>query len=199
MLHNIFRSQNQSVENIKQVPEKPVYTRTNKDATKSINKNGEKILNSDLTTDSQSRYQTQKQKMPQMVTVSQGRKNGLRLSTPEYNFKVPAYKSKLWNTNIIEGGSSVNSPNIGKSPGVLFIYNLAKLGLEKSLKKSMELVQRAKMKEQTLSFYRKRSPDTSGSKSRSQSLMIKDVEEVSDLLVDSILYKINALQNIKLG
>ncbi|CAI2359304.1 unnamed protein product [Moneuplotes crassus] len=92
----------------------------------------------------------------------------LRSSTPEYTFKVPKYKSKLWKSNFMPGESS--SPMEIKENASL-------------IEKSMELERRVRMREL-------KNPSTTGSQ------VIKDSEEVNEMLIDSILYKVEFLNNL---
>ena len=83
----------------------------------------------------------------------------MRTSTPEYNFKVNSYKSRLW----------ANKDSSNKT-------------IDNHLKKSFELNNRVRMKEMNVG-------------KRSQSLQ-KDNEEMNEMLIDSILYKVKYLQEL---
>lgn len=104
--------------------------------------------------------------------------NVLRSSTPDYNFKASKYKSKLWDNkfSVEDIGNNTAQLSESKTP-------MADIKVDHYLQKSMELKNRIRMKEMALG-------------KRSQSLISRDAEEMSDMLIDSILYKVNALKQM---
>lgn len=134
----------------------------------SIKMNNDNTLNLDLTG---MKYHKGKKQVLQptynRTTVSDTHKNLLRASTPEYSFKVSPYKSKLWDSNLSNTEAQLPSTKI-----------------DRYIQKSVELKNRVRLKEQ--SYFG----------DRSGSMLAKHSEEVSDMLIDSILYKVNVLQNV---
>ena len=96
-----------------------------------------------------------------------------KMWTPNYKYSAPPYKSKLW-------GSNRENPAVepAKSP------NLSDNAIQKYLQKSSELSKRASIQEKNMKRF---SNNIIGDRKE---------EEIGDMLIDSILYKVNVLQNI---
>ena len=96
----------------------------------------------------------------------------LRSVTPYYKVTLPSYKSKMWD-------SKKNYSNSGEYKN----ENLSEDKIEKYLIKSDQLYARAKIKEINID--------------QSKNIIgLNPEEEIGDMLIDSILYKVNVLQNI---
>ena len=141
----------------------------------SIHRNKDNTMNLDLTGPTYNAKKRKKIVQP-VYTRTYGsdidKKNILRSSTPEYTYVAPKYKSKLWNSNSKKDPSPAQDKN-----------EVSNQTLDKYLQKSSDLKNRVRIKEM---IYGK----------RSQSLATHDVEEMSDMLIDAILYKVNVLKNL---
>ena len=139
-----------------------------------IKTNKGKKLNSDLSMSVYKNIEIKKKILPvyHKSSGSAGRNQELRSITPNYKVAIPSYKSKLW-----------DSKRIYNNSGEFKTHSLSRDLITKYLTKSGELYQRARNKELNLGKW-------------NYTIDVNTEEEIGDMLIDSILYKVNVLQNI---